>query len=361
MIQIKRNNLSNISLQWWGKVNPILKQKKKIENTNPKQYQIYFDNSVIEKLKRKSTQLDGVGEFCAYLLDESNNYSLLKKIIYGNVQELSKLIEDIERKIKELDIEIKYDKKNGKDAFEHIFNYGRVIENEGYWLAQELNVKVCPYCNRQYTFTIGDGKDKGTRPEFDHFFDKATYPYLALSFYNLVPSCHICNSNLKGSNEFNLKDNIHPYIEGFDGGDDAIKFKIVFKDKTEFDDKIKDPKFGISFFYGKLEGFDIKIKVEDNPPNSLKDRQKRANKNIEIFRIEDLYSQHKDYVVELVQKAQIFDKQHIENLNNQFPNLFRGVEDAQRMILSNYISEDDLDKRPLAKLTCDISEELGLL
>lgn len=39
------------------------------------------------------------------------------------------------------------------------------------------------------------------------FFDKATYPYLALSLYNLIPDCPIWNSNLKRSNLFNVEEN----------------------------------------------------------------------------------------------------------------------------------------------------------
>jgi len=48
-------------------------------------------------------------------------------------------------------------------------------EYEGYhygaWLAQVLNINVCPYCNRQYTFTINSRTGK-TRPQFDHFHPK---------------------------------------------------------------------------------------------------------------------------------------------------------------------------------------------
>lgn len=36
--------------------------------------------------------------------------------------------------------------------------------------------------------------------QFNHFYDKGTYPYLALSFYNLIPSCSTCNSSkVKGN------------------------------------------------------------------------------------------------------------------------------------------------------------------
>ncbi len=93
-------------------------------------------------------------------------------------------------------------------------------EYNAYDLASKLQVNVCPYCNINSTFTI----ENGTRPEFDHFYDKTTYPILSLSFYNLIPSCHICNSSLKGDKNFSLKTHIHPYIDSFDEGG-----KILFK------------------------------------------------------------------------------------------------------------------------------------
>ena len=57
-----------------------------------------------------------------------------------------------------------------------------------------LDVKVCPYCNRCLIEPIDDGADKKTVVgELDHFYCKSKYPYLAVSLYNLVPSCGICN------------------------------------------------------------------------------------------------------------------------------------------------------------------------
>ena len=57
-----------------------------------------------------------------------------------------------------------------------------------------LDVKVCPYCNRCLIEPINDGADKKTVVgELDHFYCKSKYPYLAVSLYNLIPSCGICN------------------------------------------------------------------------------------------------------------------------------------------------------------------------
>lgn len=57
-----------------------------------------------------------------------------------------------------------------------------------------LAVDVCPYCNRSLIAPIDDGNGKKTAiGELDHYYCKSRYPYLAVSLYNLVPSCGICN------------------------------------------------------------------------------------------------------------------------------------------------------------------------
>ena len=61
--------------------------------------------------------------------------------------------------------------------------------------AEELQVTVCPYCNRNFV----NSTYKRTMCDLDHFYDKETYPILAVSFHNLVPVCHACN-HAKASN-----------------------------------------------------------------------------------------------------------------------------------------------------------------
>ena len=91
---------------------------------------------------------------------------------------------------------------------------------------ERLKIRTCPYCNRNYTFTVKSsssaaGKKFTTRPEFDHFYCKSKHPLLALSFYNLVPSCSVCNHG-KATDDIG----INPYFDGFQS-----KFGIC--DKTE--------------------------------------------------------------------------------------------------------------------------------
>jgi len=207
-------------------------------------------------------------------------------------------------------------------------------EYDAYNLASNLQVNVCLYCNINSTFTvIKKNNKKITRPEFDHFYDKDSNPILALSFYNLIPSCHICNSTLKGKEKFSIESHLNPYSDNFDK---LAKFKLKIEDAT---------------FYHSIDGFSLKLESED----------KRANKNIKSFELETLYQNHKDIVLELIQKEAIYNESYLDELLTQYEGtLFKNREDLQRLISGGYVSDEEIGKRPLSKLIKDISNELGL-
>jgi len=206
---------------------------------------------------------------------------------------------------------------------------------DAYKLAKKLNVNVCPYCNINSTYTvIKENGKKITRPEFDHFYDKATYPILALSFYNLIPSCHTCNATLKGSEEFSMKSHLNPYADSFD---EVAKFKLKIEDST---------------FYHSVDGFSVNLESKDA----------RAKNNIKSFELDILYENHKDIVLELIQKEAIYNESYLDELLTQYEGtLFKNREDLQRLIFGGYMSDDEIGKRPLSKLVKDILEELGLI
>ncbi len=231
------------------------------------------------------------------------------------------------------------------DELSSLFFYGTYKKWGASILANALGVNVCPYCNRQYTFTLDKTfTGKGTRPHFDHFYDQARYPFLSLSFYNLIPSCYICNSTLKGSEKFDIDTHLHPYKEGFD---EKVKFTI--KPST------------VSFVNGLPSSFKIRYKV-DRTKISTNSDIKRILRSSNSFRIIPLYNKHIDYVAEIIQKSIAYNEDYYTTLFNDFQgNLFNTIDDVKKMVLSNYISEEELGKRVLAKLTKDIAEELGII
>ena len=225
-------------------------------------------------------------------------------------------------------------KNNGGSIGYSKFSAKGTTTYNAYDLAQKLKVNVCSYCNRNYTFTIRNKSSKSTRPDFDHFYDKGTHPILALSFYNLIPSCILCNSRLKSTAKFSINTHLHPYKDSFN---DYAKFRL----------KIIDSRF---FFF--FIGFELELKTTDTKAEKIK----------EDFALEVLYQEHKDIVLELIQKREIYPDSYIDDLFHQYEGtLFKNREDVLRHITGGYIEDKDINKRPLSKLIKDISEELDLI
>lgn len=225
-------------------------------------------------------------------------------------------------------------------------NYYEYKEEQynAYFLCKELNINVCPYCNKNYMVTISDvEKEIFTRPTLDHFFSKSKYPFLALSLYNLVPSCHICNSHIKKDIDFHIETHIHPYFEDFN------KIKKFSIDRDLLSLVNKEDEFNIVFESRK----GITLKQEE-----------RANKSIKDLALEDIYNKHKDRVLELIDLSRAYNEASFENLVNEFKNstkIFEDVNDVKRLMLCHHVEDENIDKRPLNKLVKDISEELELI
>ena len=171
-------------------------------------------------------------------------------------------------------------------------------------------------------------KTGNLRPELDHFYPKSIYPFLAMSFYNLIPSCPICNHTKSSKVSENL---INPY----DVKDNDFKFTYEPTDISFAN--IESKKYSI-------DSFEIKFKTQ--------------NENIDIFKLDELYKQHKDIVVDLLMKKAYYPKSYIEELEKSFGFT---KDEIYRYLLNNYKKEEDLHKRPLSKLIKDISEELDLI
>ena len=214
-----------------------------------------------------------------------------------------------------------------------IFNYRDFTtkneEYDAYLLAEKLDIPTCPYCNRTYTKTvIIQKKEKIIRPEFDHWFPKSEYPLLALSFYNLIPSCHICNSNVKGKTEFKLDTHFHPY-------NSASNVKATF-----------------SYNYKSCDGYRIKINTKDD----------FSRDSVEAFQLENIYQAHEDEVKDLIKIRQAYSDKYIEILNNSLKGrIHLSKEEIYRLAFGVHYEEDKFDRRPLSKLKKDILTELGII
>lgn len=204
--------------------------------------------------------------------------------------------------------------------------------NNAIWLMTKLNITVCPYCNRIYTFTVKKKPKKAkrqVRPELDHFFPKSKYNHLALSFYNLVPSCPQCN-HLKGDNEFDY----HPYYGDLNGKEGP---------RIEVENVKRDAKGTLVF------PDDPKVKILE------------GNENTKVLGLQELYEQHEDYVKEILDKIQAYNKDYYDSMVDSFQGMGKTQEEIDRLVWGNYIEEAKQEKRPLSKMTRDLLRQFGVI
>ncbi|EHU9443823.1 hypothetical protein ACA689_001814 [Vibrio vulnificus] len=142
--------------------------------------------------------------------------------------------------------------KDNKDFFPRwvasipvVYDYeGIIVQELAMSIIESIGIEVCPYCNINVIKQDGK-KDKlrrKYRPSLDHYLPKSRYPFLALSIYNFIPSCHECNSTRKADYDTYLNEYIYPYILGLcsvgifeiQGLSDVLLRKI--HDKLELDD-----------------------------------------------------------------------------------------------------------------------------
>lgn len=230
-----------------------------------------------------------------------------------------------------------------------IFNYESFSKNKtlynAYTLAKKLNFNTCPYCNRNYTVTvINDRNKKIVRPDFDHFFPQSEYPLLALSFFNLIPCCPICNRTLKGDKKMGINTHIHPYLEGFG---QVLRFNYLPGDADSA--------------VGMQNNFNIRLLGPDAPKDVDKLKLAKCRRNAALFQLEPIYTEsHSAEVAEIVYKHHVSNGSYLRSLAETFPRI-GGRDELYRLAFGNYYQEGDFDKRPLAKLTRDIFDQLNFL
>jgi len=248
-------------------------------------------------------------------------------IIFIESEKINDLIEELE---------IKNPKK---DELEKLFKYdGKFQPLIATFFEKNLNPRTCYYCNIDF-INVYDKENNKNKFTLDHFIDKGRYPYLALSIFNLIPCCFVCNSKkIKGSIEFydnpKLK-NTNPYLKSFQF-DKKVKFKLfLHKNCKDLNIKSKD---------------DIEIPLKENYSNEY-------DKYIEVFKLNERYSAHKDIVFEMIQKAELYPESRLKELQDLTGIPYQKI---KKDIFNLIDDEVDLSKEPFSKLKKDMAVELGL-
>lgn len=281
-----------------------------------------------------------------------------EKLAIGKPKELRKLISEIDSNYKDLFMK-KFKKSKNKrrvdyrEILEKIFDYetfgkknvyqskqtinqmnikqlkekSNVLEKWGpYQFVLRNNLRVCPYCNRQYITPIyfhTNEKSFKSRGELDHFYPKSKYPYLAMSIYNLIPSCSTCNSSFKGKKEFSL-DDPNPYEKSYD---DLFSFVAT----------------GVPG-----ESLDIRVKQKDSSSGNF----------VTMFRLEELYKYHTNHAEELFKKHIMYPDSYIEELYERNKEHFASKADLRAFVMGYALQRESINDEVLGKLRIDIADQL---
>ncbi len=199
-----------------------------------------------------------------------------------------------------------------------------------YRLALLLDKHACTYCNREYIFVYENKNGgKGMVPQFDHWFAKTDFPLLALSFYNLIPSCATCNG-IKSDIEMNLGDHLHPYV----------------------DPNISDS-YRFSYFLNSIDA--LKVVLKNNSLLSFK-----PEKTFKALNLEMIYKGHSGKELkDLYELRYKYSENYLKILlENTFGNLSMTDQEKYRLIFGIELDDENYHKRIMSKFKKDIITEL---
>lgn len=230
-----------------------------------------------------------------------------------------------------------------KDFF--LNNYKNFRKTQCYKIIDKLDIKSCPYCNRNFIDIYYRKKDIPFRfnGDLDHYFAKDAYPYLAISLYNLIPSCKTCNHEKHDKIELVFHPYLHSHIN-------------LYSFSTSFDLK----KIDITYLYGLSDKFEIKIEANDLNANSqyIKNSKK-------VFFLDEKYESMKEYTKNIINKTYVYNhgilNEFSKNLVDNDGNELFNEEELKKIIFNHSLDEELHLDNPLSKLTYDILKEFNII
>lgn len=200
--------------------------------------------------------------------------------------------------------------------------YERIRNNLAKDMILENNIHICPYCRRNYINVVTSVSDNNfvIKPDLDHFYDKASYIFLASTIENLVPSCNICNSKLKSTKDFKEIKHLHPLVDNdlFN----KIRFNYIGNNNT--------------------------IYIENKNTSSL---DAVDIQTIDTFKIEEIYNTHKEILFNIKNKYHHYNKVKKNSLKTILPELTE--EKIMDIIFYEYYNIDK-KKEPMYKMKKDL-------
>jgi hypothetical protein len=215
---------------------------------------------------------------------------------------------------------------------DEFYNTKRNINYGSRFLAYKLDVFTCPYCNENfiYYFDYRGGTSIRRTFDWDHFYSESKYPFLAISFFNLLPCCKVCN-HLKLNQDldycsphFDLNINdiyrffLNPLGAGFISNADQIQLNILYVKRRTYKDQVK---------------------VTANSVGLLSRMR-----------------QHKELIKDILNKKLFYPNPYLEFVNGTLSGLNTGVttSELKNTLYGTRFNHEEYYKRPFSKLTDDI-------
>lgn len=242
---------------------------------------------------------------------------------------------------KECSLYDKQGKRKQQQFYMHIVDalgYSEVQQKLFPEYVKKMGIRSCVYCNAQYAVSSKKGKtERGkyyrTTFTLDHWKPKSKFPYLAVAFYNLYPCCAPCNQAKSWCER---------------------EWMLYCNDATEANPFLFEVESQSLADY--LTTWDAeKLKIQFKPKEAG-----HYPKYDENFHVSKMYSNFKSEVEDVIWRSRIYNDKMIEAMLQSSVYKVK-PEDVNRFIIGNYDREEDILKRPLAKLIQDVARQLGLL
>lgn len=189
-------------------------------------------------------------------------------------------------------------------------------------IIKKVNIKVCPYCNRQYIGYYDFDKKQKNIASLDHFYPQSKFPLYSVSLLNLIPSCAYCNGMVKKDRLYPIK---HIYTEVVE---DEVYFSLKYS--------------SIDGIFGKLNDFELL--TSDGVQQRLRSY---------FFRHRELYLTHSDDICLWLSKKRLHNESYRRHLSDVLKKNI--TEDELKMFLFETTgSASDVINKPLGKLKKDI-------
>lgn len=281
--------------------------KKRLKKSANKFLKAYFDsdNKILDLLKTKPQ-----------FLKQKNNSIIASLVSAGHIK---------------ADVEA---------AASRIFDYKYFFKKNdklycAFDMCRDIGLMTCPYCNINFVNTIHGVKARKLvlRPPLDHFLAYSRYPFVALSFYNLIPSCWICNSSFKTTQDTDVTTHLNPYQDSF--GDNCV---LDFKNYKTIDDILGNSAYKYRVYFNNKAG------------------DPRFDGNIGLFKLDDCYNAFRS----VARRSLIAAMQYNEDTIKGILKAVKGnKEETYRMIFHSEFSPNEHHLLPFSKINRDIVKQYG--